>query len=235
MRRSAQVRADGAQRHTSDLTVDREGKQDAALPALAAELAGLAGEARRRIRRHGLVYTTGVIVSFWILAGLLLAARAGGAELGWGFQLQSPTVIAALAGLFDAGASGEAAPAGRAGQGMSRRDFLKLGHANEPPQELHVSSVIVHVRPEKVAAAAAEISKVSSRSTRLRSANTSRCGKRKPRLNALTLRLFRELEVAEEAIFEGTGVATEDEHTGGGAIGEGLLSDELVGQTIIEF
>jgi thiol:disulfide interchange protein DsbD len=69
-----------------------------ALKALA--LAGIAGEARRRIRRHGLVYTAGIVVSFWILAGMLLAARAAGAELGWGFQLQSPTVIAALAGLF---------------------------------------------------------------------------------------------------------------------------------------
>jgi thiol:disulfide interchange protein DsbD len=69
-----------------------------ALKALA--LAGLAGEARRRVRRHGLVYAVGVVVSFWMLAGLLLAARAGGAELGWGFQLQNPTVIAALAALF---------------------------------------------------------------------------------------------------------------------------------------
>ena len=69
-----------------------------ALKALS--LAGLGGEARRRVRRHGIVYACGIVVSFWSLAGVLLAARAGGAELGWGFQLQSPTVIAALAGLF---------------------------------------------------------------------------------------------------------------------------------------
>jgi thiol:disulfide interchange protein DsbD len=69
-----------------------------ALKALA--LATLGGEARRRIRRHGLDYTLGILVSFWVLAGLLLAARAAGAELGWGFQLQNPTVIAALAALF---------------------------------------------------------------------------------------------------------------------------------------
>ncbi len=69
-----------------------------ALKALS--LVGLAGEARRRVRRHGLVYMAGIVVSFWALAGLLLAARAGGAELGWGFQLQDPLVIAALAGLF---------------------------------------------------------------------------------------------------------------------------------------
>lgn len=69
-----------------------------ALKALA--LVGLGGEARRRVRRHGLVYAAGIVVSFWVLAGILLAARAGGAELGWGFQLQSPAVIALLAGLF---------------------------------------------------------------------------------------------------------------------------------------
>jgi thiol:disulfide interchange protein DsbD len=69
-----------------------------ALKALS--LVGLGGEKRRRVRRHGLVYAAGIVVSFWALAGMLLAARAGGAELGWGFQLQNPTVIAALAGLF---------------------------------------------------------------------------------------------------------------------------------------
>jgi thiol:disulfide interchange protein DsbD len=41
-----------------------------------------------------------VLVSFWALAGVLLAVRAGGAPLGWGFQLQSPVVVALLAGLF---------------------------------------------------------------------------------------------------------------------------------------
>jgi thiol:disulfide interchange protein len=63
-------------------------------------LVGLAGEDRRVARAHGLVYAAGVLASFWALAGLLLALRAGGASLGWGFQLQSPVVIAGLAGLF---------------------------------------------------------------------------------------------------------------------------------------
>jgi thiol:disulfide interchange protein/DsbC/DsbD-like thiol-disulfide interchange protein len=69
-----------------------------ALKALA--LVGLAGEGRRRARWHGLVYALGVIVAFWMLAGMLLAARAGGMQLGWGFHLQSPIVIALLASLF---------------------------------------------------------------------------------------------------------------------------------------
>ncbi|WBS03054.1 protein-disulfide reductase DsbD family protein [Pseudoduganella sp. SL102] len=48
----------------------------------------------------GLAYTAGVVVSFVALAGLLLALRAGGAGLGWGFQLQSPLFVAGLAALF---------------------------------------------------------------------------------------------------------------------------------------
>ncbi len=63
-------------------------------------LVGLAGESRRHVRGHGLVYALGVLLSFWVLAGVLLAVRAGGAQLGWGFQLQSPVVIALLASLF---------------------------------------------------------------------------------------------------------------------------------------
>lgn len=63
-------------------------------------LVSLAGEGRRRARVHGLLYWLGVIVSFWILAGALLALRAAGEQLGWGFQLQSPVVIAGLAALF---------------------------------------------------------------------------------------------------------------------------------------
>ena len=69
-----------------------------ALKALA--LVGLAREGRRRMRLHGLAYGIGVLVSFWLLAGALLAVRAGGAQLGWGFQLQSPVVVALLASLF---------------------------------------------------------------------------------------------------------------------------------------
>ncbi|MDI9219810.1 cytochrome c biogenesis protein CcdA [Pantoea sp. EA-12] len=47
-------------------------------------------------RREGLGFLLGVIVTMMALAGVLLAARAGGAAVGWGFQLQSPLVIALL-------------------------------------------------------------------------------------------------------------------------------------------
>jgi thiol:disulfide interchange protein DsbD len=55
---------------------------------------------RRALLAGGVAYTGGVIVSFLVLAGLLLALRAGGEQLGWGFQLQSPAFVAALAALF---------------------------------------------------------------------------------------------------------------------------------------
>ena len=47
-------------------------------------------------RREGLGFLLGVLVTMMALAGILLAARAGGAAVGWGFQLQSPLVIALL-------------------------------------------------------------------------------------------------------------------------------------------
>ena len=48
----------------------------------------------------GLAYSAGVVLSFLALGGLLLALRAAGEQLGWGFQLQSPAVVAGLAALF---------------------------------------------------------------------------------------------------------------------------------------
>ena len=56
---------------------------------------------RRHLRLHGLVYTLGILVSFWAIVAALLIVRAGGSQAGWGFQLQSPIFIALLAlGLF---------------------------------------------------------------------------------------------------------------------------------------
>lgn len=75
-----------------------------------------AGEARGKIVAHGLTFTAGVLVSFWVLAGLLIILRSGGAELGWGWQLQNPGFVYLLAaflfvfglnmsGLFEIGTS----------------------------------------------------------------------------------------------------------------------------------
>jgi thiol:disulfide interchange protein/DsbC/DsbD-like thiol-disulfide interchange protein len=71
-------------------------------PVLSLKALGLAqhhGD-RRGTVASGIAYTAGVVLSFVALAGLLIALRAGGEQLGWGFQLQSPMFIAALALLF---------------------------------------------------------------------------------------------------------------------------------------
>lgn len=73
------------------------------LPVLSIKVLSLVGQAEApagaRMRNAG-AYSLGVLVAFWALAGLLIALRAGGEQLGWGFQLQSPPVIAGLASLF---------------------------------------------------------------------------------------------------------------------------------------
>ncbi|HEX8433130.1 MAG TPA: protein-disulfide reductase DsbD domain-containing protein, partial [Longimicrobium sp.] len=58
------------------------------------------GDEPRRVRLHGLSFAGGVLLAFWMLAGLLLALRAAGEEIGWGFQLQSPAFVAAMAFLL---------------------------------------------------------------------------------------------------------------------------------------
>jgi len=88
-------------------------------PVLSLKVLGFAERAHgdpQKIRAHGWAFTLGVVLSFWALAGALLAIRAGGAELGWGFQLQSPLFVAILSyllfamglslfGLFEVGTS----------------------------------------------------------------------------------------------------------------------------------
>jgi thiol:disulfide interchange protein DsbD len=54
-------------------------------------------EERHKIRLHGLVYALGILVSFWIVVGVLLVLRTAGHNLGWGFQFQSPLFIVLLA------------------------------------------------------------------------------------------------------------------------------------------
>lgn len=71
-------------------------------PVLAIKVLAFAQHAEhtRAHRLAGLAYTAGVVLSFLALGGLLLALRAAGEQLGWGFQLQNPLVVAGLATLF---------------------------------------------------------------------------------------------------------------------------------------
>jgi len=55
---------------------------------------------RAAIKREAWLYTAGVIATFLLLTFILLAFKAGGAEIGWGFQLQSPKVVGVLAVLL---------------------------------------------------------------------------------------------------------------------------------------
>jgi thiol:disulfide interchange protein DsbD len=50
-----------------------------------------------KVRAHGLVYALGILISFWAVVALLLGLKAGGRQLGWGFQFQSPGFTAVMA------------------------------------------------------------------------------------------------------------------------------------------
>ena len=72
------------------------------LPILAIKLLGFTQHsASKHMRRlTGVAYTVGVVTSFLVLGGAVLLLRSMGEQLGWGFQLQTPAVVAALAALF---------------------------------------------------------------------------------------------------------------------------------------
>lgn len=97
----------------------------------ATAVAGMAGGDRRAVRLSGVFYTLGVLTAFVVLALALLAVRAGGNAVGWGFQFQSPLFVTAmcwlmlaiglnLSGVFEVGAS-------LAGKGQHLAD--RSGHA----------------------------------------------------------------------------------------------------------
>ncbi|MDP3747633.1 MAG: protein-disulfide reductase DsbD family protein [Phenylobacterium sp.] len=106
-------------------------------PILAMKAASLAGHAhdRRAAQAQGIAFLAGVLTTFLVLAGVLIAVRAGGAAVGWGFQLQSPPVVAGLAllmlavalnlsGVFEVGTSLQGAGSGLASrQGLAGAFF----------------------------------------------------------------------------------------------------------------
>lgn len=69
------------------------------LPIISMKALALArtGSDTRAARHEGLFYLCGVMATFAAMAGLLLALKASGAALGWGFQLQAPAVVLLLA------------------------------------------------------------------------------------------------------------------------------------------
>ncbi|WP_179506664.1 MULTISPECIES: protein-disulfide reductase DsbD domain-containing protein [unclassified Sphingomonas] len=65
-------------------------------PILSLKAMALARGNSRHARAEGLAYSAGVILACLLLGAVLLALRAGGAQVGWAFQLQNPGVVAVL-------------------------------------------------------------------------------------------------------------------------------------------
>jgi thiol:disulfide interchange protein DsbD len=69
------------------------------LPVIALKILGFVGEARsepRRVRKLGLIYALGVLVSFLALAAIVIGIKAAGHRAGWGMQFGSPVFIVCL-------------------------------------------------------------------------------------------------------------------------------------------
>ena len=69
------------------------------LPVIALKILGFVGEARsdpRRVRKLGLIYALGVLVSFLALADIVIGVKAAGHHAGWGMQFGSPVFIVCL-------------------------------------------------------------------------------------------------------------------------------------------
>ncbi len=69
------------------------------LPVIALKILGFVGQARdepHRVRKLGLVYALGVLVSFLVLAGLVIGVKAAGHKAGWGMQFGNPQFLVLL-------------------------------------------------------------------------------------------------------------------------------------------
>ena len=75
------------------------------LPVLSLKLFSLikqAGESRKRLLVLGTSTTLGILASFWALAGIVAAVKAGGGNAGWGMQFQSAGFIAFMVVILSA-------------------------------------------------------------------------------------------------------------------------------------
>ena len=69
------------------------------LPVIALKVLGFLDQSRKspgEVRRHGLIYGAGVLVSFLALAGVVLLVQAGGEAASWGMQFQNPVFLVAM-------------------------------------------------------------------------------------------------------------------------------------------
>lgn len=69
------------------------------LPVIALKILGFVNQSREtpgRVKTLGLLYTLGVVVSFLVLAGIVIGVKAAGQKAGWGLQFSNPYFIVAL-------------------------------------------------------------------------------------------------------------------------------------------
>ncbi len=66
----------------------------------ALSIAGKATKERRDIRRGSWLYTMGILVTMLVLALIMVGLKAGGTQIGWGFQLQTPWFVGLLVYVF---------------------------------------------------------------------------------------------------------------------------------------
>ena len=72
------------------------------LPVISLKVMSLvaqAGESATRVRQLGLAFTAGILATFLALAATVVALQAGGQQIGWGFQFQSPAFVLGLTAL----------------------------------------------------------------------------------------------------------------------------------------
>jgi len=69
------------------------------LPVIALKILGFVGQAREapgRVRKLGLLYAAGVLVSFLVLAGIVIGVKAAGQRAGWGMQFSNPQFVVGM-------------------------------------------------------------------------------------------------------------------------------------------
>lgn len=70
------------------------------LSVKALSITGKASKEQREVRRGAWLYAAGVLTMMLLLASIMVGLQAGGAQIGWGFQLQTPWFVALLVYVF---------------------------------------------------------------------------------------------------------------------------------------
>lgn len=66
----------------------------------ALSIAGKASKEQREVQKGAWLYTAGILVTMLVLASIMVGFKAGGAQIGWGFQLQTPWFVGLLVYVF---------------------------------------------------------------------------------------------------------------------------------------